>query len=267
MEGRVLFETELKKQGKANAPAKGRLPEGSLVTIIGSQKADFILVEVELENGKPITGWVNQNTLAPVDPDEIAPKIRPKQRVRIPDDEAILLRRKPSLFFGAALGGNYAIILPSQLPGSELTYTGVGFLAGAYVGFYLKDNMPLRFELNYTQFNGVAPVGSSATEDLGYGFMEIGVTPGLIVGKFELFAGFQYAMGLSIANDPSNYAGDPIDTPFALSTLAGQLGVGYTYELNSETNLGVRLRYVLHFQSSSILRHGIGLIATLGLQG
>lgn len=239
------------------------------------------MVEVELEDGSSLDGWVNMNALQIVggrgsrgDADPAKPPRRQRTRAVLPEDESLLLRRKPSFFFGVNLGGNFAIIQPAQ-PVNPGTYTGIGFLAGGYGGFYLQDNLPVRLEVNYVQMNGSDPNIASAADptladSLSYGFLEFAVVPALTFNQLEIFAGLGFALGISIGDTPNGFApnpGEEITASADLSSLTGQVGAGVSFELNRDTQMVLRGRYTIHIDTSPILFMGFGVVAAIQLRG
>ncbi|MEZ4752124.1 MAG: SH3 domain-containing protein [Bdellovibrionota bacterium] len=280
-EARVIFETDLRQRPTADSRVKGRLPDGSIVIVIGKQRGDYQMVEVELEDGSALDGWVNMNALQLLggagkrgDADAEKPRRRSRSRMVLPQDESLLLRRKPSFFFGVNVGGNFAIIQPAQ-PVNPGTYTGLGLLAGAYAGFYLQDNIPVRIELNYLQMNGLDPNIASAADStladfLTYGFMEVAIVPALTFSTLEIFAGIGFALGISIGDTPNGFQpnpGEEITAASDLSSLSGQVGAGVSFELNRDTQMAIRGRYTIHIDTSPILFMGFGVVASLQLRG
>ncbi|MCB0405390.1 MAG: outer membrane beta-barrel protein [Bdellovibrionales bacterium] len=281
-EARVIFETDLRQRPKEDSRVKGRLPDGSVVILVGKQRGDYQMVEVELEDGTSLDGWVNMNALQRMGgtgapggaPDPQKPRRRSRTRMVLPEDESLLLRRKPSFFFGVNLGGNFAVIQPAQ-PVNPGTYTGVGFIAGGYAGFYLQDNVPLRLEVNYLQMNGSDPnIASTAdpslADSLNYGFLEFAVVPALTFNTLEVFAGLGFALGISIGDTPNGFQpnpGEEINAASDISSLSAQVGAGVTFDLNRDTQMAVRGRYTIHIDTSPILFMGFGVVASLQLRG
>lgn len=275
----MIFETDLKRRPKTSSRAKGRLPDGSVLTVIGKQRGDFQLVEVVLEDGSKLEGWVNMNAIEPLE-NSAKTKTktrafdnRPAKRIVIPPDEGLLLRREPSFYFGVQLGGNFAIIQPAQTI-TENSYLGVGFLGGGFIGFYLDNNIPLRFEVNYLQFAGTDPNDVTGSQGglnkLNYGFLEIAVVPAILVGDFELFGGIGYALGLGIASDPQNFSpnpGEELNSPADLSSLSGHVGAAYTFSLSRDILMSLKGRYTIHFKTSPILFMGFAGLVSFQLRG
>lgn len=248
----MIFEVELRRRPSDQASSQGKLPVNTIVVLVGKSRGDYQLIEVELEDGTMLEGWVNENALQPNDPGlppAPEPELRPenfKGRVVVPQDEGLLLRRKQSFFFGAQLGGNYGIITPPEP--NNLTYSGIGLLGGAFAGFYASDNFPVRLEINYSQITGGSPDDPAL---LVFGFLEIAAVGSYRLGALEVFGGAQYNLGISINELPTvNFLpSEPVSTPADVSSPAVQVGAGYHFKVGKDLDVSARVRYLIHFKS------------------
>lgn len=260
----------MRRRPNDQASSIGKLPVGSIVLVVGKSRGDFQLIEVELEDGTVLEGWMNENALQPNDPGlppAPEPELRPEDfrgKVVVPKDEGLLLRRKQTFFYGAHAGGNYGIIKPPEP--NLLTYTGLGFLGGAFIGIYAADNFPLRFEINYSQIAGGNPDDPAA---LVFGFMEIAGVGAYRLGDLEVFVGGSLNLGLSINELPTvgYLPSEPVSVPGDLTSPALQVGAAYHFKAGNNLDLSVRLRYTIHFKTQVFLMQAIGLSLAAQLEG
>lgn len=272
-------DAELLKAPQRSAQSHGLLPKGTFVRVLGEVQDRFSLVEVELDSGM-VEGWLPQSLLTlgdlssararprsrprsqalEADPEseaETVSEVKPKKlRRRVPDDEQILLRRKPTFFYGPNLALNYNLIAAAG--GSS--YAGIGYTAGAHFGFYLQRDFPLRFEIAYMVVSG-----SDASNTIDIGFINAGVSAAYHVNNVELFARVLWAFGASVSNLPGS-----IGFTGAVSELGGPwmgLGVGYKMALSPMFQLTGRLGYQLGLNQSVFGIHVIGAQFLLDIQG
>ena len=276
----ITRDAELYKQPKDSGPSHGVLPKGTLLRLTGQQESFYYSVEVELEQGV-IEGWVKEGFLnleqqqkekkkresigadgfpPPVDPKKAGEAVPAKKRakLRVPKDEGLLLYRQPTFFFGAHGGGTYSII--PAINGS--TFSGAGFSLGVHVGTFLRQNIPLRIELGYSNQGGADASGNPAS----FAFMELGATCGYLYEGFEFFGRLHYGLAISVSNLPGG-----LNTTFGpvsdLSSLWIGAGAAYRIPVNEMSNLSIRGLYSMSFLQSPFIFHMLGLQMVFDVNG
>jgi len=269
-------ETDLRRGPSEDSPILGRLPAGTILSFKGERSGGFVLVEVELEDGTSLEGWVLKDALdkmslgdddeeqetfeqpesAPA-PSRIKQEKPKKKKLRIPKDEGILLKREPSFAYGARAGGSYSLIDVDN--GNR--YTGLGLFGGAHAGMFVNEKFPIFLEANFFQANGTA----DDNLNLAFNFFELGVEPlYLITPYLEVFAGLSYAFGLGLADIPPTVqvagAGD-------LSSFWVHIGGGYRVKVTPEMDMAFRLNYRVSFLRSPFLFQLITLLAVIEFRG
>lgn len=265
----IFRETILKKDPQEESPNLGRLPKGTILTLKGNQRNGFLEVAVELEDGT-VEGWIKSSDLnrglSPKESrenslnetqegtDETEKPRAVRKKVPVPKDEGLLLRREASFFYGLQGGGNY-----SYLQSLVQDYPGIGFEGGAYFGFFLDENIPIRFEASYVQMNGVAGNGDM----LKVGHAEGAVNLGFQVDAIEIFGALSYARALNI-NDAPPEIKTSIGAPGDLSSVYGGGGVGLRYPMSEITDFVARARFMMSFYREPVAFHCFAL--QLGFQ-
>lgn len=266
----TVREVVLKKEPSEDAPSLGRLPKGTILTLKGERRNGFAQVDVELESGTA-DGWVRIDALnrrargedvdegssgkLRITEEEESGETRPRSKIVVPKDEAVLLRRESSFFYGLQAGGNFAIIQ------SDATdYMGIGLVGGAHLGFYLDRAFPARLEVGYLQMAG------TSVDDfpLNFGFIDTSVSVGYLIDRFELFGSFSYALAVSSSEVPADIKFGEVSE---LSSLYGGGGLGYTFPMGEVSDLAIRLRYMLSFLQQPVALQGISLQFYFQLRG
>ncbi len=173
---RINTVTDLRSEPAAESDSLGRIPAGTLVQLQPQKEEGYRRVTMELETGETLDGWVKESALAPrvskvkskkrgladagesdsaneaesepTDNDDAAdsnaPNLHPKkeqekpEKVVVPQDEALLLRRAPTFLYGLEGGMNYGIVRQSSLL-EGTNYTGLGFIGGGICGALLNS--------------------------------------------------------------------------------------------------------------------------------
>jgi len=267
----LLRESALKKDPDSEAATLGRLPKGTILMLKGEQQNGFVEVEVELEEGASVQGWILQKDLnrrargedveeegddkiEVDDGEEKVRKIRPRSKIKVPKDEGLLLRRDSSFFYGLQASGHYGIL---QSPDSD--YVGMGFSVGGHLGLFLDQSIPMRFELGYTQLGG-----STDVDSIAIGFFDASVSVGYLIERFELFGTLAYFYGSNNSNLPPDIV---IEETSDFSSPYGGGGIGYTFPVGEVTDMAVRLRYMLSFIPDPLTNQVISLTFYFSFRG
>jgi hypothetical protein len=141
-----------------DAEVIGRLPKGTVLTLLGESEGGWVKVEVELINGVE-QGWVEESAIKgseqqEIDDNQSRPKTKKKKnkkKTQLPEDELAVIKREPSFSYGVYAGGNYGILSPAY---EEVALQGIGGQAGAFISWYLSRDYSLGVELGVTQLNG-----------------------------------------------------------------------------------------------------------------
>lgn len=221
---------------------------------LGPESGAYINIQVELEEGF-VKGWLErkylqkqENETEEVEPpkpkpsapateqslfEDAPPKpIVPKKK-RVPLDERILFQREPSFYYGLSLSPNMSFIYNSTF---STLFTGLGFGAGADIGFYFSKEFILRTSFEYKLMTG----GSDFLAPLSIGFFDVSILPTYLYKNFEFFLGPSYSFGLGIQNMAPQI---PVQTPASLSHLGVIAGAGYRISIGSNTNFVIRAQY------------------------
>ena len=260
-----LFSTvrasDLRKGPDESSAVLGRIPKGTVVKYSGKAKGEFLEVEVELTQGS-VEGWIpifavpsrvrDEAGVSDDDgpsasgeprrsePDEPTDSYRPLRRVKIPNDEGILMRREPSFFYGVQAGGGVSILSAPAV--SANFFMGPSIFAGAHAGYFLSRVVPVRFEVNYNLMNGSDPLG--AIKSISIGFLQVSGAISYYLEQFELFGGVGYGLGISVNDiDPKIKINSAMD----FSGLFFNAGMGYLVPLSDISNLAIRVRYDFGF--------------------
>ena len=231
----------LSSPGVGSVPL-GVLPEGSIVEVVGPRESGYLEIRVELEDGQYVRGWVEEQLVGGVPTERIArpdptrpgpgPKPKGKSKILIPMDEAVLLRRDPTFFYGIYGGGNYSFL---QSP--SVDYQDFGGQLGLEGGFFLYPFFPLRFELGYDFVQGASPNGTFVTA----GLVDAGLIGAYRFDPFEVSLGLRYLYGASVSAVPTDIQlpGGAPDLSSAYLTA----GVGGHLRLSTVSSIGLRLGY------------------------
>lgn len=261
----MIRDNDLRSKPSSSSDNLGKLPTGTIGIYKGKKNGPFLLLEVELEDGRRVEGWVEQTSVEVDNSIPVAPVIptpSPSEeptRVRIPEDEALLLRRESSFLYGAHAGGNYALM---DAEGYTYGHAGFGFTAGGQLGIFLSSRMPLRFEVSVSQLNGISDQDNL---NLSFTFLDLAIVPAYQFNRtFELFAGFHYAMGMGIADIPN---GLDIPSAFDLSSLALQAGAAIHFPMGQGVEFILKGRYTYHFLQYPIAFQSFGIIGAIEVRG
>ncbi len=242
------------------------MPKGTIVTQKGERKDRYHHIEVELEDGV-VDGWVAEEALSEAsrgnDPDKKVAKdedeeevprerVRPSNRLRVPKDEGLLLRREQSFFYGLHIAPELSILTTDLSPD---VYTGFGYSVGAHIGIFSGPSLAFHVETNYTMVQGI---GNTNGKQLQFGFFDVNAQVRYLIERFEVGGGIQYSMGLSFNDIPPElgYA-----TPMDMSTLFGLVTVGYRLSMNEVLTIALRARYGMSFTRAPVAIQRIGFDA------
>jgi len=268
----LIRESTLKKDPDSEAASLGRLPKGTIMTLRGDQQNGYVDVEVELEEGTSIDGWVLQKDLnrrargedaeeegdeklRVEDGEEKVKRIRPRSKIKVPTDESLLLHREATFFYGIQLGLNYGIL---QSPTTD--YLGIGYIAGAHLGFFLDKSIPLRFELGYKQAAGA----SDTDVVIQVGYFDMSSSIGYLIDRFEFFGTISFLYGASNSDLPTDIV---IDTTGDFSSLYGGGGIGYTFPIGEVTDLTARARYLISFNADPLANQMFAIMLYFSFRG
>jgi hypothetical protein len=257
--------SELRKNPSATSESFGKLPAGTVVTFEGQILKGFVSVSVELEDNSSRTGWVLEEELdlsaddaaaESLQKEEKAEGVVKRKKLRVPEDEQILIRRETTFFYGLQAGPNFSIISAAS---NGLYYNGIGFLGGGYLGTFLGKNFPGRIEVNFNQRNG-ANANDASTTGLSFGFLDVAAIGSYTMKAIELSGGLQYSFGLGLSQVPS---GTVLQTAQDLSSAAFVLGAGYRFTGGQGLDYLVRLRYDLLFNQNVFTFQTIAVLFAL----
>lgn len=239
------------------------MPKGTIVTQKGERKDRYYHIEVELEDGV-VEGWVAEDSLSAAsrgnevdkkdakgeqEPEEPRERMRPSNRLRVPKDEGLLLRREQSFFYGLHITPEISIVTTDLTPD---VYTGFGYSVGAHLGIFSGPSLAFHAETNYTMVQGI---GSSNGQQLQFGFFDVNAQIRYFIDRFEIGGGIQYSVGISFNDIPPELG---LTTPMDMSSLYGMATVGYRFSLNEVLTTALRLRYAMSFVRAPVAVQRIG---------
>jgi len=239
----------------------GILPRGSLVQLRGETKQDFVSIDVELEEGF-VSGWVPSQKIK-VETAKMSPKAPQekkaspfatsrKERMQIPRDESVLLRREQSFFYGVYAGGNFGII---TAPNKEY-FWGMGGQGGGTAGMFIIPSFATRLEVGYTRyFTG----GENQGDPLSIGFLDFALSGEYELDRLQFFGTGLYSMAVNVGDIPSTVTFGPMSD---LNNFWFGGGAGYRLSISEISDLVIRARYLFGlphnlFQYQSIMLYGI----------
>ena len=238
----LSVETNLLRGPQEDAEVVGRLPKGTILTVLGDSEGAYIKVEVELVEGVE-RGWIDGSSIKSSSQqereDEKAEKkssrAKKKKRKKLPDDELAVIHRDPTFAYGIYAGGNYGILVPSF---DSEAYRGIGGQGGGFVQWYLSRESAVGLEVGVTQLSGTqSTLDSGGLLKSGSArFLDVTALYEYLYQSFRLFGGLQYSLGIGIADFPSASSGGPP----AASDLGGlwfKAGGGYAIPLSDVVNL------------------------------
>ncbi len=263
----VLTETDLFSEPDDLSPSQGRLPEGSLLRLLGKRKGAYENVEVELTDGIS-EGWVRRKMLnlkvqeqqqenwekkerrkGVSEEGEGQRKSRRSGKMYIPEDEELLLKRHTSFFYGLVFEIPVAYIEDSL----GNLFTGPNYRLGAHVGFYLTKSMPMRFELAYARMAGssdtASPVGADQSFEVG--FADVRTQLEYELGDFSLLGYLQYSFGTGVNAAPTTTAG-LFPQASSLSSLWLGGGAGYRVRFGESNRLLMQLTYGMSLKTDPV---------------
>lgn len=279
---KIIRQVELKKGPSQDSDSVGIVPVNTLAQDRKAKVGNYRRIGVELQNGDMVEGWVPADSLktqkrstasdensgdpstetpANNDKDSTQPPPPKNGKVIVPADEAMVIQRSPTFFYGVQGGVNLGIIQAST---NQAFYYGYGFVGGGYIGIFLDKDVPIRFELNVTQANATANI-STGTANLGFNYMEFGLVPAYRFSNFEIFGGITYSLGIGIGYVPPSISLP--DGATDMSSIGGELGVGYRMALNTDFFLAIRGRFLMNFLRTPFAVQSAGLLLALEFQG
>lgn len=254
-----------------DAEAIGRLPKGTILTILGESKGRWVKVEVELVDGVE-QGWIEQKTIKANSFEEIeetGPSTSKKgkkqrKRKRLPDDEIAVLKRESTFNYGIYGGVNYGILDLVDTPEVPL-YQGLGVQGGGFFGYFLNPEMTLGAEVGFTQLSGsqAQASGSSVVKSGTARLLDIAGVFEYFYRSFRFFGSLQYSMGIGLADFPT---GKPPSSS-SMSGLWVKAGMGYSFKLTDVVNFVAKGFYGYSFNRYYLGFQNFGLSAYLEFKG
>ncbi len=270
----LATETNLLRGPQEDAEIIGRLPKGTLLSMLGEVSGNWVKIEVELVNGIE-QGWIDEraiksNVIEDNKEDNESKKSKKvsskkekslNKKRRIPEDEMAVLKRESSFVYGIYGGGNYGILSSSY---EEALFQGMGLQGGGFINFFLNRELTLGLEVGGTQLSGSqntveANLVKSGTARL----VDIAGVFEYLYRDFRFFGALQYSLGVGIADFP-------IDEPPSASDFSGvwlKVGAGYAIEISQMVNLVLKGFYGFSFNRTYIGFHDFGLSAYLEFRG
>lgn len=247
----LKIETFLYKSPSEDSEVFGKLPRGTEAEFLNDIQSGFLKIRVELDNNELLEGWVleaSSSRKLVVDPR--------KKRLKIPRDEALLLYRDPTFFYGLQLGPNLGLVSHAQLPGVGY---GLGLTVGPHIGTFLTKQFPIQAEANFVLLNG----GIVNTSDLRFNFLEVGALTSYLLKKFQFSLGVFYAMGLGTTELPTNMQ---LNSASDLNSVALAAGAGYLVKWNY-IDVILSFRYRLHLLFTQYTFQNFNLQVAFQLKG
>ncbi len=224
-----------------DAEIVGKLPKGTILTVLGETEGTWTKVEVELVGGVE-QGWVDEKSIKGFEQQaaedakkETSKKTKKgKRKKRLPDDELAVIKRDPTFAYGIYGGGNYGILSSTY---SEPLYQGIGGQGGGFVYWFLDRDMSIGTEVGITQLSGSqGTLDPTDTSSSGKGTARLFDIAGVfeyMYQNFRFFGALQYSVGIGIADFP-------LDAPPSASDFSGfwiKAGLGYAIPLGDLLNL------------------------------
>lgn len=265
----LATEAKLLRGPQGDSQAIGRLPKGTILTLMGESKGRWVKVEVELVDGVE-QGWIEQKAIkvsSVEDVEESGPsgaKIlkRIKKKKRLPDDEIAVLKREAAFNYGIYGGVNYGILASAY---EAPLYQGLGVQGGGFFGYFLSPEMTLGAEFGFTQLSGSqAQTGNSNSVKSGTArLLDIAGVFEYFYRSFRFFGAVQYSLGIALADFPVNQPPNASD----VSGLWIKAGVGYSLALTDVANLVAKAFYGVSFNRTNIGFQNFGVSAYLEFKG
>jgi hypothetical protein len=270
----VLTETDLFSEPDELSPSQGRLPEGSLLRLLGKRKGSYENVEVELTDGIA-EGWVRRKMLnlkvqeqqqenwekkerrkGVSEGDDTKRKPRRSDKMYIPEDEELLLKRHTSFFYGLVFEVPVAYIQDNL----GNLFTGPNYRLGAHVGFYLTKSMPMRFEVAYARMAGTSDPASPVGVDQSFevGFADLRSQLEYELGDFSLLGYLQYSFGTGVNAAPATTAA-LFSQAASLSSLWVGGGAGYRVRFGESNRLMMQLTYGMSLKTDPVGFQAVGI--------
>ncbi|MCX6101839.1 MAG: SH3 domain-containing protein [Proteobacteria bacterium] len=235
----LAVQTNLLKGPQEDSEIIGRLPKGTVLTVLEESKGGFVRVEVELIAGVE-QGWVDEKSIKDSSLEVEENKNlnqkknkRRKKKRRLPDDEMALLRREATFTYGVYLGGNYGVLAATDTASS--LYQGIGGQGGGFWRYFIEPDMTLGAEVGVTQIQGATAINQDTNTSLvgSARLLDIAAVYEYLYEKFRFFGAIQYSLGMSLAEFPS-------DQTYTVSDIGGlwlKGGAGYSLVLNDVVSL------------------------------
>ena len=268
----IKRETRLRRDPTEDSPSLGRLPPGTILTMKGSRRGKYLRVEVELEGGDALEGWIESESLdrpareleSVTDNEKRKPRIK-SGRISVPEDEGLLLRREPTFSYGLFGGANYSFL---QTQYSNDFYSGIGFGGGGHIGYFVLPDLIARLEVGFNRLNGTSATDTTGLS-LSFNFLDIAIVPSYTISNFEIFGGLQYSFGLGVGDIPAQMkaAGTMVFSTSDVNNFGLQAGAGYRFNVGFQTDLAVRAKYSLSFLKYPFSFQAISLSLALDIRG
>ncbi len=264
--GELSKETILKKYPTADSPLVGKLPRGTILQVEGEEDENFAKVSIELADGTVTEGWVDIKTIkgrekesGRTSPQKVTEETSKKNKKRhLPKDEASLLGREKTFYYGLDAGGNLGMVNYSA--GTE-TYSGMSFDAGAHLGLFLNSYARGQFNVGYMRLEG----RDSLNNTLGFGYIYANAEVQLLVDeRIFVFGNLGYLNGIGITGAPLTVK---LQGSSDASTFNFQAGAGYRMPMSDVSGFGFKASYLYGVQRDPIGVQGILLSLFLDFEG
>lgn len=265
----LATEAKLLRGPQDDAEAIGRLPKGTVLTLLGENKGRWVKVEVELVDGVE-QGWIEQKAIKSSfsEDNEESGQLgskkgrKTKKRRRLPEDEIAVLKREAAFNYGVYGGVNYGILASAY---EAPLYQGLGVQGGGFFGYFLTPEITLGAEVGFTQLSGsqAQTANSSLVKSGTARLLDIAGVFEYFYRSFRFFGAVQYSMGIALADFPVNLPPNASD----VSGLWVKAGVGYSLALTDVVNLVAKGFYGFSFNRTHIGFQNFGISAYLEFKG
>ncbi|MBM4303746.1 MAG: SH3 domain-containing protein [Deltaproteobacteria bacterium] len=261
--------TVLLRGAQKDAEVIGRLPKGTVLTILGESEGGWVKVEVELVDGVE-QGWIDESAIKGAEQQELddnrsqakKKKKKNKKRSRLPEDELAVIKRDPSFTYGVYAGGNFGILSPAY---DEVTLQGMGGQGGAFIYWYLSRESSLGVELGVTQLSGSEsqPIDSLSVKSGVARLFDVSAVFEYLYQNFRFFGVLQYSKGIGISDFPL----DQVESASDFSGLWFKAGAGYSIPLSDVVSLVGKGTYGYSFNRAYVGFQGFFFSAYLEFRG
>jgi Bacterial SH3 domain len=261
--------TNLLRGPQENAEVIGRLPKGTIMTLLGDIKEHWVKIEVELLDGVE-QGWVEEKSIKLSSVDENSEFSKNKKKLSkkgkkksLPADEMVLLRRDSVFNYGIYAGANYGFLTSIY---ASSAYQGMGLQGGGFLSYFVTRDILLGAEIGLTQLQGTQSVLDPQTQAALSGtarLLDVAAVLEYLYQSFRFFGGIQYSLGIGLADFPPNQPPAPSD----VSSVWFRFGMGYSVPLSDVVNLVAKGFYGYGINRSTIGFQNFGLSAYLEFRG